>query len=283
MNRTRFFSTVSRLNRTGYSTVEPVHHLVPINKAALRPGLQELLLPKDDIRSPGYKPTNIGQDRVRDYYDAHLKSNLMLQLYIHGEETTDGNKHRSWGTDSPYKLYRKMRKPKGLSRATKDIKPIAPKNIPELTGININLYNREALEDSWLNISSRLQIAQITNVKPKRIFNKSNIVQWKCREGKPCGCKVHLTGEDMHQFLSTLTELVLPRIRTFQGISKKSGDHNGNISFGLSPEDIKFFPEIENFQELFPNLFGFHITLQTSARTDEQARLLLSSLGFPFH
>lgn len=278
----RGFSTVARLHRAGYSTVEPVHHLVPINKSALKPGLKELLLPKDDIRSVGYKPTNIGQDRVRDYYQHQLQSNLMLQLYQHEQETVRGSKPRHWGVDSPYKLYRKMRKPKGLSRPTKDIHPINKSNIPELTGININLYNKDALEESWLNISSRLQIAQITNVKPKRIYNRSNILPWKCRVGKPCGCKVELAGEDMTQFLSTLTELVLPRIRTFKGISKKSGDKNGNISFGLSPEDVKYFPEIENFQELFPNLFGFNITFKTSARTDDQARLLLSSLGLPF-
>lgn len=283
MNRLRSFSTASRLSRTGYSTVEPVHHLVPINKSALKPGLKQLLLPKDDIKSVGYKPSNIGQDRVKDYYNDSLQSNLMLQLYEHDKEVIKGSKHREWGVDSPYKLYRRMKKPKGLSRPTKDIHPITHTNIPELTGININLYNKDALEESWLNISSRLQIAQITNVKPKRIYNRSNILPWKCREGKPCGCKVELSGEDMSQFLSTLTELVLPRIRTFQGISKKSGDRNGNISFGLGPEDVKYFPEIENFQELFPNLFGFHITFKTSARTDDQARLLLSSLGLPFH
>lgn len=282
MNR-RLFSTASRLTRAGYSTVEPVHHLVPIDKSALKPGLKELLIPKDDIRSTGYKPINIGQDRVKDYYNDQIKSDLMLQLYVHDQKPVEGSKYRSWGVDSPYKLYRKLKKPKGLSRPTKDIKPINAKNIPELTGISINLYNKQALEESWLNISSRLQIAQITNVKPKRIYNRSNILPWKCRVGKPCGCKVQLVGEDMHQFLSTLTELVLPRIRTFEGISSKSGDKNGNISFGLGPEEVKYFPEIENFQELFPNLFGFHITLQTSARTDDQARLLLSSLGFPFY
>lgn len=281
MNR-RLFSTTSKLYGSGYSTVEPVHHLVKINKSALKPGLKELLIPKDDIRSIGYKPRNIGQDRVRDYYQDHLKSDLMLTMYEHEKKTIVGKKFRPWETDSPYKLYRKPKKPIGVTRPTKDILPIGPRNVPELTSISINLYNKHALEESWLNISSRLQISQITNVKPKRIYNKSNVLAWKCRVGKPCGCKVELIGEDMSQFLSTLTELVLPRIRTFSGISRKSGDRNGNISFGLTPEDVKFFPEIENFQELFPNLFGFHVTFKTTARTDGQARLLLSSLGIPF-
>ncbi|CAH6722122.1 54S ribosomal protein L7, mitochondrial [[Candida] jaroonii] len=283
MNRIRLFSTTTSLCRAGYSTVEPVHHLVPIRKSALKPGYKELLIPKDDIRSVGYKPKNIQHDRVNDYYENQLKSDLMLRLYEHDSETVIGSKLRPWETDSPYKLYRRARKPKGFYRPQKDIKPVTFKNVPELTSISINLYSKEALEESWVNISTRLQIAQITNAKPKRIYNKSNVLPWKVRQGKPCGCKVELVEEDMTQFLSTLTELVLPRIRTFKGISKKSGDKNGNITFGLNPDDIKFFPEIENFQDLYPNLFGFHITFKTSARTDDQARLLLSSLGLPFN
>lgn len=279
----RHFSSFGAIRKPGYSTVESVHHLVPIKKAALKPKYQGLLIPKDDIRSVGYRPTEISQDRVMEHYENTLKSDLLLHNFEYGAEPVQGNKRRSWGTDSPYKLYRNLKKPKGLSRATRDIHPISNKNIPELTSISINAYNSDALETNWLNISTRLQIAQITNVKAKQIYNKSNILPWKCRVGRPCGCKAELTGRDMTQFLSTLTELVLPRIRTFKGIKNTSGDNNGNITFGLEPEDVKYFPEIENFQELFPNLFGFHITFKTTARTDEQARNLLSALGLPFY
>lgn len=285
MNRqwVRLFSSSGARAKTGYSTVEPVHHLVKIHKAALSPRYQPLLVAKDDIESVGYKPTEIEQDRLTEHYQNTLQSDLLLHFYEHDAEVIPGNKKREWNTDSPYALYRNMKKPKGVGRATRDVKPVGPKNVPELTEITINLYNKEALEDSWLNISSRLQVAQITNVKAKQLYNRSNILPWKVREGKPCGCKVDLQGRDMTQFLSTLTELVLPRIRTFQGIRNTSGDGNGNISFGLDPEDVKYFPEIENFQELYPNLWGFHITFKTSARTDEAARTLLSSLGLPFY
>lgn len=285
MNRqfARLFSTSGARAKSGYSTVKPVHHLVDINKAQLSPRYQPLLIPKNDIESVGYKPTDIEQDRVSEHYHNTLQSDLLLHFYEHDAETIPGNKKREWATDSPYALYRNMKKPKGVGRATRDIKPIGPSNVPELASISINLYNKEALEDSWLNISSRLQVAQITNVKPKQLYNRSNILPWKVREGKPCGCKVELEGSDMTQFLSTLTELVLPRIRTFQGIKNTSGDNNGNVTFGLDPEDVKYFPEIENYQELYPNLWGFHITFKTTARTDEAARTLLSSLGLPFY
>lgn len=278
---TRLFSSHGATSKS-YSSVSPVHHLVEVKKAALSPKYQPLLVPKDDIESVGYKPTEISQDRLADHYKNTLQSDLLLYFYEHEAETIVGNKLREWKHDSPYSLYRTLRKPKGTGRATKDIKPVNYRNIPELQSIKLNLYSKEALEYPWLNISARLQLAQITNKKPKQLYNRSNILPWKVREGKPCGCKVELDGRDMSQFLMTLTELVLPRIRTFQGIKSTSGDGNGNISFGLDPEDVKYFPEIENFQELYPNLFGFHITFVTSARTDEAARTLLSALGLPF-
>ncbi|KAF3992513.1 hypothetical protein FT663_01378 [Candidozyma haemuli var. vulneris] len=279
----RAFSTSRSLGRAGYSSVEPVHHLVKINKAALSPRYEEVLMPKDDIRSLGFKPTEFEQDRVKEHFNHTLESDLMLALYEHDAQTIVGEKRRRWEPDSPYALYRHLRKARHVNRPTRDVHPIGPDNVPRLTGISINLYAKEAVVDPVHNIAARLQIAQITNVKPQQTKLKVNYQPWKLRKGKRCGAKVELLGQDMSQFLTTLTELVLPRIRTFKGISETSGDNNGNISFGLDTDDVKFFPEIENFQDLYPKLFGFHITFKTTARTDEAAKALLSSLGLPFY
>ena len=278
----RLLSTSSNLLK-GYSTVEPVHHLVKVKKLTLGKRFDDLKLSKDDVRRPSFKPKDIYQDRVAEHYHNTLASDLMLNLYQHDVETVVGSKKRKWDPSSPYSALRQLRKPKGHTRAQKDVHPMAPKRIPQLTGISLNLYNKDALEYPWANVSSRVLLAQLTNVKPKVLRNKSNVLQWKVRAGKVCGCKVELQGREMHRFLTTLTELVLPRLRSFQGIKESSGDHNGNITFGLQPDDVKYFPEVENFAELFPNLWGFHITLKTSAETDSQAQTLLSSLGFPFY
>ncbi|KAI3407171.1 mrpl7 [Candida oxycetoniae] len=284
MNRafTRQLSHSRVCLRPGYSTVQPVHHLVPVEKARLKPGLQQLLLPADDIRSNKFKPTEICHDRVAEYYRNTLESDLLLHFYQHGATKIEGNKRREWAKDSPYKLYRGKRKPKGGTRATKDIYPITSTNVPKLTSIVVHAYNKKALEYPWLNISTRLQLSVITNVKAKQIYNKMNILPWKARVGRPCGGKVELFDRDMSQFISTLTELVLPRIRAFKGISVTSGDRNGNISFGMTAEDVQLFPELENYQELFPNLCGIDITFKTTAQTDAQAKTLLSAYGFPF-
>lgn len=284
MNKTfvRQLSQSSILYRPGYSTVNPVHHLVKVEKSKLKPGLQNLLLPADDIRSVKYKPTEICQDRVADYYNNTLQSDLLLHFYDHDAEVIEGNKRRSWGTDSPYKVYRSSRNPRGGTRSTKNKYPITSKNVPEITSVVVHSYNKYALEHPWLNISTRLQLSVITNVKAKQIFNRSNILPWKVRVGRPCGGKVELFDRDMNQFISTLTELVLPRIRAFKGIRFSSGDKNGNVSFGLTAEDVQLFPELENFQELFPNLNGIDITFKTTAQDDSQAKTLLSAYGFPF-
>lgn len=278
----RTFSTTALRSRAGYSTVEPVHHLVKIKKNALKPGLSELLKSSDDITAIKFKPTEIDQDRVQEYYDNTLKLDLMLHYYQHDATTIYGNKLRSWGNDSPYKMYRQLKKPVKTLKQTPDIHPITDKSVPEITLIIVQAYNKDILEELWLNISTKLQLAQITNVRPQQLYSRTNILPWKTRVGKQCGAKVELTGRDMHQFMSTLSELVLPRIRTFRGIYNSTGDKQGNITFGLGPEDVKLFPEIEQFQDLYPNLCGMNITFKTLASTDDQARTLVSSFGFPF-
>lgn len=263
--------------------MDPVHHLVKINKAALSPRYQEVLIPKDDVRSLGFKPAEFEQDRVKEHFQNTLESDLMLALYEHDAQTIVGEKRRKWEPDSPYALYRHLRKAKHVNRPQRDIHPIGPDNVPKLTAISVNLYSKDVISSPVLNIAARLQLAQLTNLKPKELKNKVNYQGWKLRKGRRCGAKVEITGQDMSQFLTTLTELVLPRIKTFQGLKETSGDRNGNISFGLDPQDIKYFPEIEHFQDLYPKLFGFHITFKTTARTDEAAKALLSSFGLPFY
>ncbi|RLV93032.1 54S ribosomal protein L7 mitochondrial [Spathaspora sp. JA1] len=278
----RQFSQTGIHLRPGYSTVHPVHHLVKVKKANLKPGLSELLIPNDDITSVKYRPTEIDQDRLYEHYRHTLKPDLMLNLYKHDSETIPANTKQSWGVDSPYKLYRPLKKPLGSIRTRASIKPVTDRNIPEITGVTVHSFNKKALVEPWLDITTRLQVATITNVKPKQLFAKTNLVQWKLRKGKPVGGKVDLVGRDMNQFLTTLVELVLPRIRTFKGIKSTSGDKKGNITFGLDNEDIQFFPEIEAFQDLYPNMNGLHVTIKTSASNDEEARTLLSAYGFPF-
>ncbi|AQZ11307.1 MRPL7 (YDR237W) [Zygosaccharomyces parabailii] len=279
----RSFSCATMPGKAACSLVKPIHHRVKIDKARLSPRFPELQLPKNDVRSPAFNPVATHQDRVYDHYANTLQSDVLLINYSHGAETELGLKQRNWDGSSPYHINRPPRKPKGSSSQLPDIHPIKWHNIPEITSVVLNCYVREAKENRLLAITAALQLQQITGCKPHPIYSKNDVPSWKLRRGNQMGAKVELKGRPMSQFLSVLTEIVMPRIREYKGISNKSGNGLGSLSFGLTSEDVKFFPEIDSNQDLWPKTFGMHININTSAQTDVQARTLISGFQIPFH
>lgn len=279
----RQLSSTSNLYKSACSIVKPVHHLIKVDKSKLSPRFPELNFEKNDIRSPSFRPVTTHQDRVREYYLNTLQSDMLLINYNHNAVVKEGLKNREWDGSSPYHINRPLRNPKGVKTQLPNVNPIMWYNIPEVTSIVINCYVREAKENQLLPITALLQLQQITGCKPKALFSKTDVPAWKVRKGTQMGALVELKGRPMSQFLSTLTEIVLPRIREYKGISNKSGNRFGGLSFGLTSEDVRFFPEINTNPELWPVTFGMHINVNTSAQTDAQARTLISGLGFPFH
>lgn len=269
-------------NKSACSLVKPVHHLVKIDKAKLSPRFPGLKYDKEDIRSPGYRPENTCQDRLKEHYYNTIQSDLLLINYEHNAKVKKGLKKREWEGESTYHVNRPLRKPRGTKAQLPDIHPTKWDNIPEIKNVVLNCYVREARENEMLAISAGLQLQQITNCKPSVVYSKSDVPTWKIRKGHQMGAKVVLTGHEMSQFLTTLTEIVLPRIREYKGIKSSSGDGFGSISFGLTDLDVKFFPEIDSNQDAWPKTFGMNITLNTTAQTDEQAQSLISAHQFPF-
>lgn len=278
----RNFSSSAVVNKVGCAQVKPVHHKVKIVKKFLSPRFPDLKLDEHDIRSPKFKPFVTHEDRVQEHYFNTLQPDLLLINYRHGQQPLYGNKRRQWDMTSPYHLNRPLRKPKGQIVPSPTILPRTDKNVPLLESVTLNCFVKDAKLYPAMAIAATLQLQQITGVKPKSIYAKTNAPNWKLRPGMKMGAKVTLQGREASQFVSTLTELVLPRMREFHGISNRSGDRYGSIAFGLTSEDVKLFPEIENNQDAWPQTFGFNITLHTTAQTDAEARILLSGLGFPF-
>lgn len=279
----RHFSQSTHTGKSACSLVKPVHHLVKIDKSKLSPRFPELNFAKNDIRSPGFKPIATHQDRSRDYYLNTVQSDILLINYSHGSETKQGLKRREWDGSSPYHINRSTKNPRGSKAQLPDIHPINWKNVPDITSIVLNCYVSEARDNPLLAISATLQLQQITGIKPKPVYSKSDVPVWKIRKGHHMGAKVELKGRPMSQFLSTLTEIVMPRIREYKGIGNSSGSRFGSVSLGLTPSDVKFFPEIDANQDLWPVTFGMHININTTAQTDEQARTLISAFQVPFH
>ena len=122
------------------------------------------------------------------------------------------------------------------------------------------------------------ELATITGQKPVTTTAKKSIANFKIRQGMKIGAKVTLRGEHMYEFLDKLISIALPRLRDFQGVSKKAFDGRGNYSLGLTEQLV--FPEIS--YEKIDKIRGLDIVIVTSAKSDEDAKLVLEKLGMPF-
>ena len=122
------------------------------------------------------------------------------------------------------------------------------------------------------------ELGVITGQKPLVTTAKKSIANFKVRQGNKIGAKVTLRGETMYEFLDRLISIALPRVRDFQGVNDKSFDGKGNYAFGLTEQLV--FPEIS--YEKIDKIRGLDIVIVTSAKSDKEAKALLSKLGMPF-
>ncbi|MDQ2912343.1 MAG: 50S ribosomal protein L5 [Chloroflexota bacterium] len=150
--------------------------------------------------------------------------------------------------------------------------------IPKVEKIVLNIGMGEAIGNAKAMDAAAGDLAKITGQRPIVTKSKKAISNFRLRVGMPIGLKVTLRGERMWHFLEKLVTVALPRIRDFQGVPDKSFDGRGNYSLGLKEQLV--FPEIE--YDKIDRLRGMEITICTTARTDEEARALLRSLGMPF-
>ncbi len=150
--------------------------------------------------------------------------------------------------------------------------------IPRLEKIVLNMGVGEACHNSKLAESIVAQLTRIAGQKALATKAKKSIAAFKLREGMPVGAMVTLRGERMYDFLQKLNCVVLPRIRDFRGISGKSFDGRGNYTLGLKEQSL--FPEIK-YDEI-DSVHGLNISIITTAKTDEEAKALLTELGMPF-
>lgn len=150
--------------------------------------------------------------------------------------------------------------------------------IPKLEKIVINIGVGEATTNAKAVDAAVSDLAAITGQKPIICKAKKSLAAWHIREGMPLGCKVTLRGERMYEFLDRLINIALPRVRDFRGISAQSFDGRGNYAFGVKEQLI--FLEVD--YEKIDKLRGMDIIVVTTAKTDEEARELLTKFGMPF-
>ena len=150
--------------------------------------------------------------------------------------------------------------------------------VPKLDKIVINMGVGEAKENAKVLESAVKDMEAISGQKAVLTKAKNSIANFKIREGMAIGCKVTLRGERMYEFLDRLVNLALPRVRDFRGVNPNAFDGRGNYALGIKEQLI--FPEIE--YDKVDKVRGMDIIVVTTAKTDEEARELLTQFGMPF-
>lgn len=150
--------------------------------------------------------------------------------------------------------------------------------VPRLEKIVVNMGIGDAVANPKVLDDAVEELSVLTGQRPVVTKAKKSVANFKLREGMPIGCKVTLRGERMYYFLDKLVSIALPRVRDFRGISKDAFDGRGNYTLGVKEQLI--FPEI-NFDKV-KKVRGMDIVIVTTAKSDEEGKALLTSLGLPF-
>jgi len=150
--------------------------------------------------------------------------------------------------------------------------------VPRIEKIVLNMGVGEAVADKKIMDNAVADMAKIAGQKPLITAARKSIAVYKVRAGYPVGCKVTLRGRRMYEFLDRLVSIAMPRIRDFRGISARAFDGRGNYNMGVKEQII--FPEIE--YDKIDAIRGMNITITTNARSDNEAKALLSAFRFPF-
>ena len=153
-----------------------------------------------------------------------------------------------------------------------------PMEVPRISKIVLNMGVGEATSDRKILDNAVGDMTKISGQKPVITKARKAIAGFKIREGYPIGCMVTLRQERMYEFLDRLVSVALPRVRDFRGVSARGFDGRGNYNMGIKEQII--FPEIE--YDKIDAIRGMNITIATTAKTDAEAKALLSAFRFPF-
>ena len=150
--------------------------------------------------------------------------------------------------------------------------------VPRLRKITLNMGVGETTGDKKMLDNALADMVKIAGQKPVATKARRSIANFKLRAGFPIGCMVTLRGARMYEFLDRLVNIAIPRIRDFRGVSNRAFDGRGNYSLGVKEQII--FPEID--YDKVDTLRGMNIAITTTAKTDDEARALLTAFRFPF-
>ncbi|KAA1473846.1 ribosomal protein L5 [Dentipellis sp. KUC8613] len=243
--------------------------------------------------------------RFGEHYHNTLQDDLLYMTYKHesGPRPEPRKIRLTYDPEDPYTKLRRNPPVGGSRLGSKLAPPSTPENVVRLERISLHMMAKDAIA-SKQNLLGPIMAFRALSGETQRgggrhlsegvqIVKGIKTVGGWTRPGLPLGVKVDLKGPKMWDFLGTLTEFVLPRLREFPGVLLPAGSSNMNtpagvsgvVSFGLPPEAMGFFPQIEVNLDAYPKPYGFHIHFVTNATgtgAQNRARQLLSGLQIPF-
>lgn len=245
------------------------------------------------------------QSRLQDYYHNTLQDDLMYMTYVHEPSSRPPQRpiRLAYDPEDPYTKNRHNPPVGGSQIGKKPSLTSTPQNVVQLERIQIHTMVKEAIssKSSLLGAIAAFRAISGENYQGGGVHTSEGVqivralktVGGWSRTGAPLGVKVDLKGPKMYDFLSTLIEFVLPRMREFNGVELPSSSSNmqtpagvsGVVSFGLPPEAMGLFPQIEVNLDSYPDSYGMHVHFITTAEgqgAQNRARALLSGFGVPF-
>ncbi|RXW21495.1 hypothetical protein EST38_g4363 [Candolleomyces aberdarensis] len=246
-------------------------------------------------------------NRLKDHYHTTLADDLMYLTYTHEPSGVERKAPRQirlkFDPEDPYSKFRHNPPVGGSQVGKKPAPPSTPEDTVRLEKIQIHTFIKESLQNKSALLSPIMMLRALTGETAKgggqhavegiQLVKGRKAVGGWIRPGVPVGAKVDLRGQSMYDFLNTLTEFVLPRLRDFNGIvlppksssSTTPSTVSGVVSFGLPPEAMVFFPQLEVNVDAYPMLSGIHIHFVTNAKgkgAQDKARALVSGFQVPF-
>ena len=182
-------------------------------------------------------------------YHSTIAPDLLTLTYVHQPPGTQPPARRprlrSWDDSSPYHANRPLRGPRGGNVLRLLKRPTTFRNIPAVERVTVHSMVAGAMDDSaHLHVAGMI-VQALTGVRATAIRSRKDVAQWGLRKGRYVAVKSEMRGEDMYHFLSKCVDVVMPRIKDWKGVKGSAGDSSGNISFGLTPEAVSLFPEVE--------------------------------------
>ncbi|KUI71260.1 putative 54S ribosomal protein L7, mitochondrial [Cytospora mali] len=239
---------------------------------------------RDFLPGPFYFP------RLKETWQSTVAPDLMTLTYNHKppgtQEEPIGQRLRSWDDSSPYHKNRPLRGPRGSTGVLRPVeRDITFRNVPGLLAITLSTYMPQGVKEPTYLLAARAALQAVTGARTELVRVNKGVSQWGVVKGQPAGAKATVWGEQAYELMDKMVHLVFPKIKEWPGVEASTGDDTGNLAWGFDAEQFALFPEIQVNYDAYPAkvIPGCRVNVQTSAKSDRHARLLMQAMGVPFY